>query len=159
MVMSFKQFLVAEAYQTKYRLFWFNPKSKKFVSVTTTYHDQEIIKNPKPFGLTKDDINKVNPDAEFRDSDLFPRLNEPLFKAGWAKLSHGDFSGGSMNIKATSLKFAAAVAKAWIRQFPEVPKKTYIDYGSKSETLDKVQLRGLARTGRIPQPSAVAAFR
>jgi hypothetical protein len=61
-------------------------------------------------------------------------------------------------LDAATLTFIAKAAAAWHRQFPD-PEEVYLDYGSKYHVISGTQFRVLARTGKIPTASKMAAFR
>lgn len=157
---SFKQYLdecsrwLVEASTDK--RFWFKPKTKKLVKVTTKWHDWEVVKNAEKFGLKQSQVFEFEADVKKR-VDSIGGIRRLMRLAGWRPVLI-QMSGGdpTWSIQAETLPEAAAAAKA-MSKGNEDPHRIFLDYGRESAVLRGGQIDDFLKSGKIIQRTEIGA--
>jgi len=145
---------------------WYDTKKRKAISITTDFHGQAVVKDPKKFGLTMSFLVSRRglglTQRELR-SETIAALDDHLFRKGWVHVTWAR-NIEEVTIRGESNSEIQKTAKWFLSKINPTPAQTIID--SDTHGFDRIVGDGIdvfAKTGRVVKRtdigSTMARFR
>ena len=136
---------------------WWNARTGLLVEVSGDWHVQQVVNNPKTFGLSeKEQKDLIPPNAH--QKDILPSLQAHLLRKGWVEVTFAR-GLGELVIRSGTPKEAQKALNRFLKLIPD-PNEVRIGSGrSAIRLVGRQAISIFARTGKEPRISPLSAFR
>ncbi len=142
---------------------WYNSRNGKTVEVSADFHVQQVLREPKKFGLSDKELDALAPSRE-RNKDRILPLQSRLAKQGWVEVTWSRGVNEAM-FRAVDNKIVQKALNWYLNKINPSPDHVRIVgpeiLGRRDAvtTLQGSQIDQFAKTGKIVRLSKLAAFR